>query len=155
MLYGKNASASSLAASLLNTKRLRAESDRTDKREDDEQAQYHELSEFKWRLTLCRRHRFQRGDFFERLHDSDKDIEIESKESAYHINPTPVTGELARVTPTGAVYRPRLLYVDGFCRPGEHRHRDGRQNTTPLCPGGRWRLPNDRRRTLDDSSPRA
>src|SRR5437764_9176733 len=76
----------------------RGGSDRGDKREDDEQGQYHELSEFKWRLALCRRHRFQHGDFFERLHDSDKDIEIESKESADHINPTPVAGELARVT---------------------------------------------------------
>src|SRR5437868_2044107 len=55
------------AASLSNKNRLRPEPDRGDKREDNEQGQYHELSEFKWRLALCRCHRFKHGDFFEWL----------------------------------------------------------------------------------------
>src|SRR6266403_2387179 len=62
---GKTRSRVRAATSLSNTKRLGAESDRGDKREDDEQGYYHEVSEFKWRLALCRRHRCQRGDFFE------------------------------------------------------------------------------------------
>ena len=103
-----------IGALLSNANRLRSESDHCDKREDDEEGSHHELSEFERRLALCRRHRFQRGNFLERLHDSDKDIEIKRNGSADDINPVPRSGEVLCIT---GVYRD---------------HKDDRRNDTKL-----------------------
>ena len=67
-------------------------------REGDENEKDGKLCNSKRRLGLRRSHRMQRRDFFERLHDSDENIEIEGDHSASNVDPAPVSGELTRVT---------------------------------------------------------
>ena len=55
---------------------LGVESDSRANHEQDEERESDKLGELKWLLGLGWRHRMQRRDFFERLHDQNENVEI-------------------------------------------------------------------------------
>jgi len=57
-----------------------------------------ELRKFEWRLGLRRGQRMQRRDFFKRLHDQHKQIEVETNHGADDVDPAPRPREMFRVT---------------------------------------------------------
>ena len=56
------------------------------------------MRKLEWRLGLRRSERVQRRYFFERLHDPDEHIKVESDHGTSDENPAPMAGKLTRVT---------------------------------------------------------
>ena len=74
------------------------EPDRSNDCEQSGNQEDDELRKFEWRLALHRGQRMQRRDFFKRLHDQHKQIEVETNHGADDVDPAPRTGEMFRVT---------------------------------------------------------
>src|SRR5271170_1670224 len=64
----------------------------------NEERQNNDLSIFEWRLCLSRSYRLKKRYLQERLHDRDKDIEVEGQHGTDHIASTPPIVEATIVT---------------------------------------------------------
>ena len=91
-----------LAADCRAGRGIDAEPNDPNNREDKEKQQDDELRPLECRFGLCRSQRMQRGYFEERLHDEDKDIEIESDHRADNVDPAPGAGEVLAITEKSA-----------------------------------------------------
>src|SRR6266496_1450989 len=111
------------------------EPDRSNDCEQSGNQEDDELRKFEWRLGLRRGQRMQRRDFFKRLHDQHKQIEVEANHGADDVDPAPRPSEIFRVTRKDRKCEERQRYdaeTDGRRKTMERekesrdRRRDGR-----------------------------
>src|SRR5439155_17693911 len=74
------------------------EPDRSNDCEQSGNQEDDELRKFEWRLALRRGQRMQRRNFFKRLHDCDKKIEVKTNHGADDVDPAPRPCEMLCVT---------------------------------------------------------
>src|SRR6266403_874553 len=110
--------------------RLGMEPDRSNDCEQSGSHEDDELRKFEWRLALRRSQRMQRRDFFKRLHDQHKQIEVETNHGADDVDPAPRSREIFRVTRKDRKSRHHIAAVP---RKTMEREKESRDRCRDCC----------------------